>query len=104
LKTAVFKMSCTYGERQFGVEDQGWVAWFTIATLTTKPHCKTTPSLLQRVAADQKVYISDIRKEKLGWKLTIPPQEGVRRVIKVTPREGLKRLTDQIGQKLNLFD
>jgi CDP-paratose 2-epimerase len=37
LKTGVFRMSCIYGERQFGVEDQGWVAWFTIATLLNKP-------------------------------------------------------------------
>jgi len=37
LKTGVFRMSCIYGERQFGVEDQGWVAWFTIATLTDRP-------------------------------------------------------------------
>jgi CDP-paratose 2-epimerase len=37
LKTGVFRMSCIYGERQFGVEDQGWVAWFGIATLTGKP-------------------------------------------------------------------
>ncbi|MHA1838406.1 MAG: GDP-mannose 4,6-dehydratase [Candidatus Ranarchaeia archaeon] len=37
LKTAVFRMSCIYGTRQFGVEDQGWVAWFTIATITGKP-------------------------------------------------------------------
>jgi CDP-paratose 2-epimerase len=29
-------MSCIYGDRQFGVEDQGWVAWFTIAALTNK--------------------------------------------------------------------
>lgn len=34
LKTAVFRMSCIYGPRQFGVEDQGWVAWFIIAALT----------------------------------------------------------------------
>lgn len=37
LKTAIFRMSCIYGERQFGVEDQGWVAWFVIATLTNNP-------------------------------------------------------------------
>jgi len=37
LKTAVFRMSCIYGERQFGVEDQGWLSWFIIATLTDKP-------------------------------------------------------------------
>jgi CDP-paratose 2-epimerase len=36
LKTGIFRMSCIYGERQFGVEDQGWVAWFIIATLTHK--------------------------------------------------------------------
>jgi len=27
-------MSCIYGTRQFGFEDQGWVAWFLIAALT----------------------------------------------------------------------
>jgi len=31
LRTVVFRKSCVYGPRQFGVEDQGWVAWFTIA-------------------------------------------------------------------------
>jgi len=37
IKTGVFRMSCIYGTRQFGMEDQGWVAWFTIAALTGKP-------------------------------------------------------------------
>ena len=37
LRAGVFRMSCIYGERQFGVEDQGWVSWLTIATLTGKP-------------------------------------------------------------------
>ena len=36
LKTGVFRMSCIYGTRQFGLEDQGWVAWFTIATILGK--------------------------------------------------------------------
>jgi CDP-paratose 2-epimerase len=27
-----FRQSCIYGTRQFGIEDQGWVAWFTIAS------------------------------------------------------------------------
>lgn len=31
LRTIVFRQSCIYGPRQFGVEDQGWVAWFLIA-------------------------------------------------------------------------
>lgn len=37
LRTVVFRQSCIYGPRQFGIEDQGWVAWFTIATLADKP-------------------------------------------------------------------
>ena len=37
LPTVVFRQSCIYGPRQFGVEDQGWIAWFIIAALTGKP-------------------------------------------------------------------
>jgi CDP-paratose 2-epimerase len=37
LSTGIFRMSCIYGTRQFGLEDQGWVAWFTIATILNKP-------------------------------------------------------------------
>jgi CDP-paratose 2-epimerase len=37
LQTVVFRQSCIYGYRQFGVEDQGWVAWFIIATLLGRP-------------------------------------------------------------------
>ncbi len=142
LKTAVFRMSCIYGERQFGVEDQGWLAWFIIATLTGKPitiygdgkqvrdvlyvkdlidafdrflesnvkHAvfnigggpKNTLSLLELLdllqdmtgrrpkvsfsswrPADQKVYISNVRKaqEMLGWKPRVTPQDGVKRVV-----------------------
>ena len=33
IPTVVFRQSCIYGQRQFGVEDQGWVAWFAIAAL-----------------------------------------------------------------------
>lgn len=37
LPTVVFRQSCIYGTRQFGVEDQGWVAWFVIAAVTGHP-------------------------------------------------------------------
>ncbi|ASQ44763.1 SDR family NAD(P)-dependent oxidoreductase [Legionella clemsonensis] len=37
LKTTVFRMSCIYGPHQFGNEDQGWVAHFTISALESKP-------------------------------------------------------------------
>ena len=37
LRTVVFRQSCIYGPRQFGVEDQGWVAWFCIQALRHLP-------------------------------------------------------------------
>ncbi|MCB1601903.1 MAG: GDP-mannose 4,6-dehydratase, partial [Xanthomonadales bacterium] len=36
LKTVTFRQSCIYGERQLGIEDQGWVAWFAIAATLGK--------------------------------------------------------------------
>ena len=35
--TAVIRMSCIYGQRQMGTEDQGWVAHFLIRALEGKP-------------------------------------------------------------------
>jgi CDP-paratose 2-epimerase len=35
--TAVLRMSCIYGPRQFGTEDQGWVAHFLIRALQGEP-------------------------------------------------------------------
>jgi CDP-paratose 2-epimerase len=37
LRTVVFRMSCIYGPRQFGNEDQGWVAHFLISALLQRP-------------------------------------------------------------------
>lgn len=37
LRTVVMRQSCIYGARQFGIEDQGWIAWFIIAAVTGKP-------------------------------------------------------------------
>lgn len=37
LRTVVVRQSCIYGYRQFGVEDQGWVAWFIIAAIKGRP-------------------------------------------------------------------
>jgi CDP-paratose 2-epimerase len=37
LSTVVMRQSCIYGYRQFGAEDQGWVAWFMIALLLGQP-------------------------------------------------------------------
>jgi CDP-paratose 2-epimerase len=37
LRAVVFRMSCLYGPRQFGTEDQGWVAHFLIRALRGQP-------------------------------------------------------------------
>jgi CDP-paratose 2-epimerase len=34
LRSVVLRQSCIYGPRQFGIEDQGWVAWMIIAAVT----------------------------------------------------------------------
>ncbi len=36
LRTAVLRMSCIYGERQLGTEDQGWVAHFLLKAIASK--------------------------------------------------------------------
>jgi CDP-paratose 2-epimerase len=141
LRTGVFRMSCIYGEGQFGVEDQGWVAWFAIATIMGKEitiygdgkqvrdilHVEdlvdavekfifsekvgvfnigggpgNTVSLLELIKileeitgvkpklsfanwrkADQKVYISNIKKAEniLGWRPRIGVIEGVKKLV-----------------------
>jgi CDP-paratose 2-epimerase len=37
LRTAVMRMSCIYGPRQFGNEDQGWIAHFMLCALRGQP-------------------------------------------------------------------
>lgn len=37
LSCVVFRMSCIYGPRQFGTEDQGWVAHFMLRVLSGQP-------------------------------------------------------------------
>jgi len=36
MNTIVFRQSCIYGERQMGMEDQGWVAWFALRAVQGK--------------------------------------------------------------------
>jgi CDP-paratose 2-epimerase len=144
LPTVTFRCSCMYGTRQFGNEDQGWVAHFVISSIFNKPLTiygdgkqvrdvlyvddvnrlveyslvniskikgevfnigggpENTLSLLELISilekylgkkvrytfsdwrpADQKVYISDIRKaEKMfEWRPIVKPEEGVRKLI-----------------------
>jgi CDP-paratose 2-epimerase len=37
LNTAVLRMSCIYGPRQFGTEDQGWLAHFILRSILGEP-------------------------------------------------------------------
>ena len=37
VRSVVFRQSCIYGYRQFGIEAQGWVTWFSIATALDRP-------------------------------------------------------------------
>ena len=37
MRTVVFRQSCIYGPQQYGMEDQGWAAWFAICSEFKKP-------------------------------------------------------------------
>ncbi len=37
LNTIVFRQSCIYGQRQFGIEGQGWIAWFVSSLIFNNP-------------------------------------------------------------------
>jgi CDP-paratose 2-epimerase len=37
LKTVVFRQSCIYGPHQYGIEDQGWLAYFALRIKENKP-------------------------------------------------------------------
>ena len=37
LRTAVLRMSCIYGPRQFGTQDQGWIAYFMQQSIRRRP-------------------------------------------------------------------
>jgi CDP-paratose 2-epimerase len=37
LRTVVLRMSCIYGPRQFGTEDQGWIAHFLLQAIRGRP-------------------------------------------------------------------
>ena len=145
LRTIVFRNSCVYGPRQFGIEDQGWLAWFVIAAvlqrsikiygdgkqvrdvlyiddlvdamMTAVESPDNTQGEIYNIGGgmefslsvwrefgtllsellgheiqvdfgawrpgDQRIYVSDISKAKrdFGWQPSIPPQDGVGRLL-----------------------
>ena len=36
IKATTFRQSCIYGPRQFGSQDQGWISWFIISSLSRR--------------------------------------------------------------------
>ncbi|CCD99971.1 NAD-dependent epimerase/dehydratase family protein [Bradyrhizobium sp. STM 3809] len=65
LKTAVLRMSCIYGPRQFGNEDQGWIAHFVLSALRGAPltiygdGCQVRDALYVADAADAWLAVLD---------------------------------------------
>ena len=37
IKATTFRQSCIYGPRQHGSQDQGWISWFIISSLSKRP-------------------------------------------------------------------
>lgn len=64
LKAVVFRMSCIYGPRQFGTEDQGWVAHFLIQAIKDQPiHIYGNGKQVRDI-----LYVGDLLKAfQLAW-------------------------------------
>jgi CDP-paratose 2-epimerase len=106
MKTAVFRMSCIYGIRQFGFEDQGWVAWFVIANLINKPvtiygNGKQVRDLLYAtdlIEAFDKFVKSNLRHEVFniggGAANTVSLSEFLQKLQKVTGKKNKVSFSD----------
>ncbi|KPK41827.1 MAG: hypothetical protein AMJ78_04450 [Omnitrophica WOR_2 bacterium SM23_29] len=106
MKTGVFRMSCIYGVRQFGFEDQGWVAWFVIANLLNRPitiygNGKQVRDLLyvtDLVEAYNKFIHSELQHEVFniggGPENTTSLLEFIDDIRKVTKRENIVSFND----------
>ncbi|MEJ2748761.1 MAG: GDP-mannose 4,6-dehydratase [Anaerolineae bacterium] len=123
LRTLVFRQSCIYGRRQFGVEDQGWVAHFVIATIRNRPisifgdgkqvrdllHVsdliRAYESGIEKIdelrgqainvggGGDQRVFIADIRKA----------QEKLGWQPTISPAAGIRDLYEWVSANPELF-
>jgi len=104
LHTAVFRQSCIYGYRQFGVEDQGWVAWFTIAAITCQPITvygdgKQIRDILfidDLVEAFDKVYENTGKTSGQTYNIGGGPDNSISLI------ELLARLEEFLGEKINV--
>jgi CDP-paratose 2-epimerase len=71
LHTAVLRMSCIYGPRQFGTEDQGWLAHFMLRSILGEPLTIFGDGLQVRDA----LHVSDAAK---AWIAVLDNIEAVR--------------------------
>lgn len=98
--------NCIYGTRQFGFEDQGWVAWFVIANLLNKPitiygNGKQVRDLLyvtDLIEAYDKFIRSDLQHEVFniggGPENTASLLEFIDELKKITKKENHIRFDD----------
>ncbi len=103
IPTVVFRQSCIYGPHQFGIEDQGWVAWFIIATILGK---KITIYGNGKQVRDI-LYVSDLVK---AYDIAIKNKEKVQGKIfnigggknnSISLLEFLEILEDVMGKKID---
>jgi CDP-paratose 2-epimerase len=68
LRTVVLRQSCIYGPHQFGIEDQGWVAWFTLRALLDKPVTIYGDGMQVRdvLHSDDLIAVFDAAIERIG--------------------------------------
>lgn len=98
LQTCCFRQSCIYGPNQYGVEDQGWVAWFAIANLLRRDvsiygNGKQVRDLLY-VDDLVNLYIKALEVRLTG---VYPVGGGTERAISVS--QGLSIIEDKSGMK-----
>lgn len=98
LRSVVFRMSCIYGPRQFGTEDQGWVAHFMLRALKGETICiygdgQQTRDLL---------YVSDLVEAFLAARATLNVVSGEAFNIGGGPQNAVSLLSvlRQIGEIL----
>jgi len=71
LRSAVLRMSCVFGQRQFGTEDQGWIAHFIIHAINNEPITIYGDGMQVRDA----LYVSDA---VAAWLLALDQIDRVR--------------------------
>lgn len=96
MNTAVLRMSCIYGPRQFGTEDQGWLAHFMVRSILGEPLTIFGDGLQVRDA----LHVSDAVR---AWLVVLDNIEAVRgRVFNlgggIDNAISLLELIDQITQ------